>query len=68
MKMKKNRSVRVFFDDKTYEELEKVTKDLGLTKIAETLRLASTLGLFEVRETGESRSYLRLSKKTCEIA
>lgn len=66
--MKKNKSVRVFFDDITYEELQRVTDDLGLKKIAETLRLASALGLMEVKETGNSRSYLRLDKKGCGVA
>lgn len=66
--MKKNRSVRVFFDDKTYEELQKVANDLGGQRISDVIRMAVMFGLLETRETGNSRSYLRLNSNGSEVA
>lgn len=66
--MKKNKSVKVFFDEKAYEELQKVAKELGNQRLSDIIRMSVMLGLLETRETGNSFSYLRLDKKSCEVA
>lgn len=66
--MKKNKSVRVFFDDKAYKELQKVAKELGNQRISDIIRMSVMLGLLETRETGNSFSYLRLDNNSRKVA